>query len=51
MLLEDVLGALERRGALGGCAWSPVLAVLVGKQNWRNGPIAAENMLFLLPNE
>lgn len=30
MLLEDVLGALERHGTLGGCAWSPVLAVLVG---------------------
>lgn len=51
MLLEDVLGALESRGALGGCAWSPLLAVLVGKQNCRDGPIAAETMLFLLPKE
>ena len=25
-----------------------ILAVLVGKQNWRDGPIVAETMLFLL---
>lgn len=38
MLQEDMLGALESCGALGGCAWSPVLAVLVGKQNGEMGP-------------
>lgn len=52
MLQKDMLGALESRGALGGCAWSPVLAVLVGKQNGAMGPLQQKQCCFcFLRNE